>query len=792
MTRAGTGLAVALTALAIAMAVSAVRSRTSRGTAAGAGPAGAAYVGRGRCAACHETEARLWSGSDHDLAMQEANDRTVLGDFDSATVTYRGITSTFFRRGGAFFVRTEGPDGRLADFPIAYVLGVRPLQQYLVPFPGGRYQVLSLAWDARPASAGGQRWFPLYPGAAIDARSPLHWTRPSQNWNTVCAECHSTGLEKGFDVASSTYRTTWSEIDVSCEACHGPGSRHVAIAEEESTPSRAMSRTVRSGAPRDWGLVANPGESRRTWTLRPGALTATPGVAPGRPARPHVEIEACAPCHARRSSLAAGYVAGDTLLDYYRVSLLREGLYHPDGQIDDEVYVYGSFVQSRMYAAGVTCSDCHDPHSLKTRAAGNALCTRCHAAGRYDRPSHHFHEPSSAGARCVECHMPSKTYMVVDPRRDHSLRIPRPDLSVDIGVPNACNGCHTDRSARWAADAVERWYGPREGPPHFAVAIHGGRARDPAAVAPLEALARDTTRPAIVRATAFSLLAGYRRASIAAALRVGLADPEPLVRLGALEGIGGIDGTGGLDAAAVLALAYPLLKDPVTAVRVRAARLLVAVPRALMTPEQAAAVARGAGEYERVQRVNEDHAGSWDNLGDLYTLQGRADDAEAAYRTALALDSTDVVAPLNLADLLRALGRDDLGEQVLRRALAVNPGAPELLHAIGLLRVRQGDVGGALDRLGRAAAGRPDNPRFAYVYGVALASHGEVARGVRVLADALRAHPYDADLLAALATYNRDLGRTEAAIRYAERLVEVIPEDGEARALLAQVGGVRR
>jgi predicted CXXCH cytochrome family protein len=706
----------------------------------GQGLADASYVGREACASCHEAEARLWSGSDHDQAMQVATAETVLGDFDDATFSYGDVASTFFRRDDGFFVRTDGPSGELTEYPIAYTFGVRPLQQYLVPFPGGRYQALSIAWDARPAEVGGQRWFHLYADAAIDAGSPLHWTRPAQNWNTVCAECHSTGLDKGFNVDSLSYDTSWSEIDVSCEACHGPGSRHVALAEK--------------------GAAA-------------AALRMPPDSAG--------QIEACAPCHSRRTTLAEGYVPGDTLEDFYQVSLLREGLYHPDGQIDDEVYVYGSFVQSRMYASGVNCSDCHDPHTLKTRAEGNALCTRCHDAGQYDQPSHDFHEPGSEGAACVACHMPPEVYMGVDPRRDHSLRIPRPDLSVEIGVPNACNGCHQDRSPEWAAEATARWYGPREGPPHYGPAIAGGRKGDPAAFVPLVELAGDAMKPAIVRATALTLLSRYTRTGVVDAVGAGVRDREPLVRRAALEALAG------RSPATLLTLAYPRLDDPVRAVRIEAARRLAAVPRELTTPAQAAAITRGTEEYEQAQRVNRDHPSAWVNLGDLDAMRGRAAEAEAAFRTALAIDSTDLVAHLNLADLQRALGRDDRTEEMLFGALAVDPGTPEILHGIGLLRVRQGDLAGALDWLGRAAAGRPENARFAYVYGVALASSGDTARGVRVLEESLGAHPYDRDILAALAAYARDLGEVEAAIGYAERLVEVVPEDPGARELLARL-----
>ncbi|MGI9627434.1 MAG: multiheme c-type cytochrome, partial [Longimicrobiales bacterium] len=376
------------------------------------------YVGGEACATCHQVEASAWAGSHHDLAMQEADASTILADFEAADFDASGVTYGFLRRDGAHFVRTPGADGVTADHRVEYVFGVDPLQQYLVSLDGGRLQALNVAWDSRPEDEGGQRWFHLYPDERVDTSNPLHWTRLSQNWNYMCAECHSTGLSKGYDLEARSYETTWSEINVSCEACHGPGSGHVEIAESGS-------RAAESG----WGVPAPLGDQGRQWTFLPEAHIASLP----EPAVPSAEIETCAHCHARRSTISEGRLAGTPLLDTDHVSLLREGLYHPDGQIQDEVYVYGSFVQSKMYRAGVTCSDCHDPHTLQLRRPGNALCGGCHLATVYDTSEHHYHPLESAGASCVECHMPASTYMVVDPRRDHSMRVPRPDLSESIG-----------------------------------------------------------------------------------------------------------------------------------------------------------------------------------------------------------------------------------------------------------------------------------------------------------------------------------------------------------------------
>ena len=414
--------------------------------------ASATFIGRERCAACHPHQQEAWLGSHHDLAMQEARDDTVRGDFNDASFTHFGVTSRFFRRNGGFFINTEGPDGKLADYEISHTFGVTPLQQYLVSFPDGRMQALSIAWDSRPREAGGGRWFHLYPDERIPPEDELHWTRPSQNWNWMCAECHSTNLRRNYDSATDRYRTIWSEIDVSCEACHGPGSNHLAWAEgmaANQAPDPALVATK--------GLVVALDERRGvTWSP---AADGKPVRNP--PPRGHREVEVCAQCHARRAGLADGLNHGAPLLETHDPVLLSPGLYFADGQQQDEVYTYGSFLQSRMHAQGVTCSDCHDPHSGRLRTPGNSLCAQCHPPARYDQPGHSLHPHGSAGAQCVACHMPVRTYMVVDPRHDHAMRVPRPDLSQRLGTPDPCTACHQDKDTAWAAEVIAAAFGQR-------------------------------------------------------------------------------------------------------------------------------------------------------------------------------------------------------------------------------------------------------------------------------------------------------------------------------------------
>ena len=331
------------------------------GAAAAAEPG---YVGAPVCARCHAKEVEAWRGSHHDLAMQAPTDKAVLGDFTGTKFSHKGVVSTFFKRGDTFYVNTDGADGKLADFPIKYVFGVTPLQQDLVEFSGGRLQALSIAWDSRPKAAGGQRWFHLYPKEKIGHKDPLHWTGIYQNWNLQCAECHSTGLRKNYDAATNSYRTHWRELNVSCEACHGPGARHVDWAKIASKPYPADDRK---------GFAdATASRWREAWTFpEAGARFAWRD----RPADPAVN-NACAACHARRGTLGDRDRPGAPLADTHRLALPTAPNYYADGQQREEVYTWGSFLQSRMFQHGVTCMDCHEPHRAKLRTEGNALCTR--------------------------------------------------------------------------------------------------------------------------------------------------------------------------------------------------------------------------------------------------------------------------------------------------------------------------------------------------------------------------------------------------------------------------------
>ena len=711
---------------------------TSRPVRAAATPATPAeYVTSKACSSCHAEAYAAWTGSHHDLAMQPATAATVRGDFDDATFTQHGVTSRFFRREERFVVHTLGADGAMADFEIRYTFGATPLQQYLVQQPDGRLHALTTAWDTRPAADGGQRWFELNEEEAPPG-DVLHWTGPAQNWNATCAACHSTALRKKFDIDTGSYDTAWSDVNVGCEACHGPGSRHVTWAE----------RAASDDTDDDRGLVVDLGNDGAHWVMN-----ATTGIARrSTPLRTRTELDTCAPCHARRSMLREAD-PGTPFLDAYRPALLEPGLYHVDGQILDEVYVWGSFVQSRMYRAGVTCSDCHEPHALTVRDDTERVCHQCHDAARFATTGHHHHDPGTPGSACVDCHMPARTYMGVDERRDHGFHVPRPDLSARLGTPNACNGCHTNQPASWAADTIADWPGTKHaGTPHFADVMVAAARGVPEAVQGLAGLSADPELAGIVRATALTQLSGAPPPLLAAAIMQARDDPDPLIRFAAAGAAAGLPPTDRV------ALLTPLLGDPLALVRSEAGRNLAPAPRDGLDETQVRELDAALRTYRSHQRTNADQPSAHVNLGLLYAELQQPSLAESAYRRAIAVGPWFIPAYVNLADLYRATGRDEDSEAMLLAALEQSQDVAEVHHALGLLRVRQRQLDTALPSLETAASLAPENPRFAYVYGVALHTAGQTEQALEVLRAASARHPHDTETSQALATFSREAG----------------------------------
>lgn len=723
------------------------------------------FVGSDACASCHRSQHADWLHSQHQAAMQEPTVASVLGRFDGATFEKGGAATVFSRKDGKFLIRTEGPDGKQGDFAVRYVFGVAPLQQYLVELPGGRLQAFGIAWDSRPAEQGGQRWFDLYPDRRLAASDPLHWAGIDQNWNYQCAWCHSTNLRKNYDPASGAFATSFSEISVGCEACHGPASNHLAWAAGPSSP----------GANR--GFAVSLARGGATWRAEGGATA----VRTGPPASER-EALVCAGCHARRQQFSDDPLAAARFYDAFRPVTMEAGLYHIDGQQRDEVYNFGSFMQSRMHGEGVTCSDCHNPHSGKLRLAGNAVCGQCHAAAAFNAPAHHHHASGSAGAQCANCHMPTTTYMGVDARHDHSFRIPRPDRTASLATPNACNKCHADKSAAWAVEALKSWgAGSRPGAQSFAEAFQLADANAPGAQAALMRIVADVGQSAIARASALQRLSQSPTAAALQAARTALSDKDPMARAAAVAVFANAD------AATRRGALAPLLSDETRLVRMDAARALAGDAEPGFSEGERAAFEKALAEYEAAQRFNAERPESQANLGALNLARGKNDAARAAYEKALALDPTFAPAAISLADILRSGGDEAGAEAVLRKSLARNPDSGALAHALGLSLIRQKRLGEAMASLDQAARLAPDDARFAYVYGVALHDAGAVQKGIETLARALSNHPFDRDILGALASYEAEAGDYAAALPHAERLAELEPEDRSIQDMAAAI-----
>ncbi|HKS13603.1 MAG TPA: tetratricopeptide repeat protein [Pseudomonas sp.] len=715
------------------------------------------YADAASCQACHAEQARQWQHSDHAWALRDASPANVLGRFDDARYDQDGVKARFFRQGEKFFVNIDGEDGKPADFQVLYTFGFEPLQQYLVALSRGRLQALTIAWDSRPAEQGGQRWFSLYPGQRFAPDDPLHWTGRYQNWNGMCADCHSTRLVKHYDDVKDGFASTWQEKTVGCQGCHGPGQAHVDWANRHPGASPAQGLAV------DFKTLGSKGL-----------------------------VEQCAYCHSRRQSLGTGQLPGHPQLDQSLPATLRTGLYHADGQIDGEVYEYGSFTQSRMFAAGVGCTDCHDPHTTKVRLEGNGLCLQCHnpqpdtarfaglLAKDYDSPAHHHHVAGSPGAQCVNCHMPSKHYMLIDPRRDHSLRIPRPDLAAQGGGPDACTTCHQDREPDWAANALQRWFGTTSRPAHYGQSLQAGREDPGTALSHLGYLLADKRNPAIVRATAADQLADLGPAG-ATSLKWALQDKDPLVRAYAVAGFTS------LPPEQRLKPLLPLLEDPTLAVRDEAVRALADVPAAQLPQARRASFKALLGDYEQRLRSNADLPGGRLNLAVLMQRQGLDEQAMEQYRQALRMDPYFVPARVNLVTLVSRAQRLDEAESLLREGVALDrmPTADRgnLAYMLALLLVERDMPDEALGWMEQAALALPGNVRIRYNQGLLLSRLNRRDEALQALRDGLQQAPDNADLLYSLIYLHALAGEREQAYGYVERMRQVAPDDPRLQAI---------
>ncbi|HQR73273.1 MAG TPA: ammonia-forming cytochrome c nitrite reductase subunit c552 [Sulfurovum sp.] len=706
------------------------------------------------CLACHKEHTQNFSTSQHALAMQEANVKTVLGDFNNATFNYNGIVSTFFKKGEKFMVTTDNEHGILQNYEIAYTFGVYPLQQYMVKFPKGKVQVLDIAWDSRSKTDGGQRWFHIHKDDNVTAGDVLHWTGPNLNWNFMCADCHSTALQKNYDAKTKTFHTTYENITLTCASCHGKGDEHLMWAKDPKAykGEHPMGLAIQL-AKNHWKMDAQ-GKPKLE-----GKINRT-------------EVEMCAQCHARRAQLDNSYSPGEKFDNHYLLSQLDESLYFSNGAIKDEVYEYGSFKQSKMYEAGVTCSDCHDVHSLSQTSLNDTVCFKCHQASTYTSTKHHFHQENGKGASCISCHMPSRTYMGVDERNDHSFRLPRPDLSIGTDNPNACNQCHTDKSAQWANDVMVKWYGKvpvgKQNFAHALEALHTSSQDAPQSL--YEVLMG--TQPNIAKATAVAYLGNYPSQQTYTTTLQMLRNSQADIRLSALQALETFPPQMRVQET------LKMLDDKVKTVRIEAARQLSALPKGDLDPATAAKLSKGIEEYQQTLLFNADRAESQTALGTLYANLGEPEKAKEAFEEALRIQKAYVPATINYVYFLQNNKQEDEAFGILQNGLKNGSDQAELHYALGLWYVRHQDNTKALEALKRAASLDEDNAQFQYVYAVALA-RDNVKEAISILEASLKKHTGDVQTLYGLVYYYQQIGDTEKAKQYkktADALSHFVPK----------------
>jgi len=719
------------------------------------------FTNSSRCIECHQQEYADWRQSDHHRAMQPANKNSVLGDFDNVTLEFHDIETRLFRQGNKFKVTTTGPEGNSGSFQIKYTFGHYPLQQYLVDIGKGRLQALNIAWDSRSMAEGGQRWFHLQANENIDPQHPFFWTRHFQNSNSRCIECHSTDFRKNFDPNNSSYETSWSETGVGCESCHGPASQHLALATAGQLDGthNGFVRQRMSGL---------------SWKFRGDNDIASPaGI------KNDADINTCGGCHSLRSSTADAR-PGTTYHQQYRLALLEAGPYFSDGQINEEVYVMGSFLQSKMHSKGVTCSNCHNPHSGRLVAEGNALCAQCHKPVSFDTPVHHRHQQDSAGAQCVSCHMPERLYMSVDLRRDHSFTIPDPLLSTKSSVPNACTSCHLAKTDNWAVETMADW-GIDTLQNSWAAINRGLEKQDSLAFKDYALNSSALTMASIRQATLVSKLAAFPSRLAVETVSRQLTNPDPLIRRAAVSALQGVP------VQVRWQLLNPLIEDPVKVIRLEVASDL-ADALLQLTGKDAERLGKLIDEYRKSLDYNADTPAGQLSIGNLEARLGYSILAENAYLRALEIEPRFVPALINLSDFYRSSGRDPESRVLLLDALQVAPDSANTNHAYGLFLVRAGQREQALEYFETALRQEDATPRHAYVYAVALDSRGQTDQAMKVIDHASERWPNNFDLSFLQVSYMDKTGNTDGIHLYLSLLVSVAANAPQVRTWINKYG----
>lgn len=692
------------------------------------------YVGDESCKKCHETEHQDWKKSDHYMAMLLPGDSTVLGDFNNVTFTADGVTSRFFKKANKFYINTEGDDGKNHDFEVKYIFGYKPLQQYLIQFPGGRLQVPRLSWDVDK-----KKWFNQYAGQKIASHDWLHWTQNSQNWNTMCASCHSTNLHKNYDHKTDTYKTSYSIINVSCESCHGPAKQHIDYVKASDYPSR--NKII--------GSYLKLGK-------KSGQLE---------------QIITCAPCHARSSEISANHIESSDIMDNYIPQIPSTEFFYADGQVKEEDYIYTSFLQSKMFSYGVKCNDCHNPHSTRLKRIGNQTCVACHSPKKYDVETHTFHT-SGKGTECVNCHMPGKLYMGNDLRHDHSFRVPRPDLSVTYGTPNACSNCHANQSNKVLANAVVKWYGPNR-KYHFADDLIPGSKLDENSEAHLTKLVEDKTVPDIIKATAIFYLGSIQTQSSLNTILASIQSKDSQVRYRVLRSLANFPSS------SWIAVVGPSLSDKVRAVRIAAADLYITIPKEQIPGQYIESFSLAQKELKHLLEYQTDFAVGNVMMADYYLKLKDYDNAEKFYWKGLQKDNQANYALLNLSAIYNVQGKNDKSLEVLEKARKNDPNNERIYYNLALLYNEMNNKTEAEKQFAKAVELKSNNPRVYYNYGLMLNQRGNSKDTENILKKGIVINPSASELYYALAFAYLNMGNKEKALETAIKLKQLDPDNPE-------------
>ncbi len=692
------------------------------------------FVGDQQCKSCHAAEYGAWAGSGHFKAMLTANDSTVEGDFSGKTLVADGVTSKFFKRDGKYFINTQGPDGKNQDFEIKYTFGYYPLQQYLVEFPGGKMQATRASWDVK-----NRKWFHQYAGQRLPPHDWLHWTGNAQNWNTMCARCHSTNLQKNYNNEADSFHTQYSEVNVSCETCHGPGKLHIDYINGDDYKKGNKTKGSFADLGKNTGQVA--------------------------------QVNTCTPCHARVTEISPHHIQSTELLDNYIPEIPTTEHFYADGQANDEDFTYTSFAQSKMFRQGVKCSNCHEPHTAKLLFPGNQLCMQCHTKS-YDSPSHTFHPIGSAGAACRNCHMPGKFYMGNDFRYDHTFRVPRPDLSVKYGTPNACTNCHEKKSDQWAADAILKWYGPNR-KYHYSEDLIPGSRMDENSEAHLIRLLKDTSVPDIVKAASANYLGNIQTSNSLNALLYCLNQHDAGLRYRALKSLSGFPPDQWINAAG------PLLQDSIRAIRIGAADLFISLPANQIPTAYYDAFVKAKTELDEYLMYQSDFAMGKVMLGDYYLKQNNYYAAIKFYQQGLKKDTALNYARLNLSVAYNLSQQNALALQVLQEAVRVEPKNERAWFNLALLYNEMNNKEGAEKSLAKAVDLKSVNPRVYYNYGLLLQQSGKNKQAVEIYIQGLRIAPEDEQLNYALALLYLQTRQDDKAREHAAILKKYFPDKSD-------------